>query len=132
MKGAYLTSLKKPFEFRDMPIPEPGSGQVRIKMAASGVCGTDVHVWHGLFPVNLPIVPGHEPVGTIDKLGAGVTHLGVGERVGVSWVQKGCGRCAYCERDKVVYCAEQTSWMNYGGGHQEFMIADAAGVTRLP
>ncbi len=75
---------------------------------------------------------GHEPVGTIDKLGPGVTHLQVGDRVGVHWNQRGCGRCVYCQRGEVNYCQNARSWVDLGGGHSELMIAEASGCTLLP
>lgn len=132
MRAAILEKFDSPLQLRDVPVPEPGPGQVRIKMRASGVCGTDIHVWHGHFPVQPPLVLGHEPVGTIDALGAGVTALRHGDRVGVSWVQRGCGRCEPCQRGKERYCAEGITWMNHGGGHRDFMIAEAAGCTLIP
>jgi len=132
MRAATLTKFDAPLTLRDVPVPTPGRGQVRIRMHASGVCGTDIHVWHGHFPVQVPVVLGHEPVGTIDELGEGVTGLKAGDRVGVSWVQKGCGACGHCQRHQDLYCDEAVTWMNHGGGHCEFMIAEAAGCTRIP
>jgi D-arabinose 1-dehydrogenase-like Zn-dependent alcohol dehydrogenase len=132
MKAAVLTELNKPLEFQELADPEPSAGQVRIRMFASGICGTDLHAVHGFLPIQVPIVLGHEPVGVIDKLGPGVTKLKVGDRVGVSWVQDGCGRCAQCQRRKELYCQNSISWMNNGGGNSELMIAEAQGCTLLP
>ena len=132
MKAAVVTELNKPLEFQELPDPEPSAGQVRIRMFASGICGTDLHAVHGFLPIQVPIVLGHEPVGTIDKLGPGVTKLQVGDRVGVSWVQDGCGRCVQCQRNKELYCQNSISWMNNGGGNSELMIAEAEGCTLLP
>ncbi len=121
MKAAVLTEHEKPFRIKDIQGKEPGIGQVRIRIRASGVCGTDVHVWNGNFPNNLPAVLGHESVGTIDKLGAGVTHLREGDRVGVSWLQG--------HREK--YCENGVTWIQNGGGNAELMIAEASGCTLL-
>ncbi|MGD1096964.1 MAG: alcohol dehydrogenase catalytic domain-containing protein, partial [Bryobacteraceae bacterium] len=66
MKANLMTAVKEPLTMREMPDPQPGPGQVRIRLQASGVCGTDIHVWNGELPVPLPIVLGHEPVGVID------------------------------------------------------------------
>jgi 2-desacetyl-2-hydroxyethyl bacteriochlorophyllide A dehydrogenase len=132
MKAAFLPSPNARLEVRDTAVPEPGPGEVRIRMIASGVCGTDIHVWHGLFPVQYPLVLGHEPVGLVDAVGAGVSALRTGDRVGVSWVQGSCGRCGHCQRQRPGYCEEQRTWMNHGGGHREFMIAEAAGCTLVP
>jgi D-arabinose 1-dehydrogenase-like Zn-dependent alcohol dehydrogenase len=132
MNAAVLGAVGGVFEQRDLPIPDPGPGQVRIRVQASGVCGTDVHIWRGDFPVPLPIVLGHEPVGTVDKVGLGVAHLQDGDRVGVCWAQAGCGRCLACERGAIKYCPEQRSWIHNGGGHSEWMIAETTGCARLP
>lgn len=95
MRAFVLTGLKQPLQAQDRPVPEPGADQVRIRIRASGVCGTDLHVWAGELPVPLPLVLGHEPVGTVDAVGPGVTSLRAGDRVGVSWFQDGSGRCTY-------------------------------------
>ena len=132
MKAAFLTGFRRPLELRDLPIPEPGSGQVRIRVHASGVCGTDLHVWRGQGGVSPPAVLGHEPVGEVEQLGAGVTNVRVGDRVGVSWTQRGCGRCRYCQEERPKYCADPVTWVENGGGNAEFMLAEAAGCTLLP
>ena len=132
MKAAVLGAAFGVFEQRDLPIPEPGPGQVRLRVHASGLCGTDVHIWRGDYPVPLPIVLGHEPAGTVDQVGPGVTRLVEGDRVGVCWAQAGCGRCVACKRGAIKYCPEQRSWIHNGGGHSEWMIAEATGCARLP
>jgi D-arabinose 1-dehydrogenase-like Zn-dependent alcohol dehydrogenase len=104
-----------------------------VKIEASGLCGTDVHVHHGHMPfVQLPIVAGHEPVGRIVELGAGVTDFKIGDRVGVSWVQKGCGHCVMCQSHRESYCRESLSWAQLGGGNAELMIAHSRGCTLVP
>jgi D-arabinose 1-dehydrogenase-like Zn-dependent alcohol dehydrogenase len=132
MKAAVLTELHQPFALKDMTDPQPGPGQVRIRMQATGLCGTDIHVWKGSFPVPLPMVLGHEPVGVVDQLGAGVTKLQVGDRVGVSWTQGGCGRCHHCQKKRELYCEQSICWIQNGGGNSELMIAEAEGCTLLP
>ena len=132
MKAIYFNGPGTPFDLRDTAIPEPGPGEVRIQTRASGICGTDVHYWRGDLEVASPWIFGHEPVGMIDALGPGVTKLKKGDRVGVSWVQEGCGRCNTCQSGKPDYCAGVQSWMELGGGHRDFMIAKAAGCTPLP
>jgi D-arabinose 1-dehydrogenase-like Zn-dependent alcohol dehydrogenase len=101
-------------------------------MRATGVCGTDVHVVNGELPVPLPIIPGHEPVGEIDTIGPGVRSLKAGDRVGVSWFQAGCGRCRYCQKKQIKFCAEPKTWISNGGGYADYMIAEADGCTLLP
>ncbi|MGH7296363.1 MAG: zinc-binding dehydrogenase, partial [Polyangiaceae bacterium] len=92
----------------------------------------EVHIHHGQFPVKFPCVAGHEPVGEIAALGAGVTTLRVGDRVGVSWLQRGCGRCAQCQRGRAMYCADAQTWMTMGGGFSDLMLAWEEGCTLLP
>lgn len=132
MKAAVLKQINQPLEFETLADPEPGPGQVRIKVRASGLCGTDMHVWHGHFPVKLPAVIGHEPVGHVDKLGAGVRALRVGDRVGVSWQQSGCGRCKFCQEHREQFCRDGRTWAHNGGGNSELMIAEASGCTLIP
>jgi D-arabinose 1-dehydrogenase-like Zn-dependent alcohol dehydrogenase len=96
------------------------------------MCGTDLHVHHGMFGLPLPIVAGHEPVGEIVELGAGVVDFKVGDRVGVHWNQKGCGRCPTCQAGEQAQCAQAQSWMHIGGGNSELMLAWASGCTLLP
>jgi 2-desacetyl-2-hydroxyethyl bacteriochlorophyllide A dehydrogenase len=132
MKANLMTAVRQPLTAREIPDPQPGPGQVRIRLHATGVCGTDVHVWHGELPVPLPIVPGHEPVGVIDIAGPGVRSVKAGDRVGVSWFQAGCGRCSYCQKKQIKFCAEPKTWITNGGGYAEYMIAEGEGCTLLP
>lgn len=134
MKAAVLTRIDHPFELQEVDDPRPGPGQVRIRVHASGLCGTDVHVLHGQtpFPVATPLICGHEPTGVIDEVGPGVTRLNVGDRVGVSWWQGGCGRCPLCQGDRGMYCRDSKSWVSLGGGNGELMIAEDRGCTVLP
>ncbi len=132
MKAAVLTAAKQPMAVREMPVPQPGPGQVRIRLHASGVCGTDIHVWNGELPVPMPMIPGHEPVGVVDSLGEGSNSVKAGDRVGVSWFQGGCGDCQYCRQKKFKFCSEPKTWVTNGGAYAEFLIAEAGGCTRLP
>src|SRR5690348_10392246 len=132
MKARVMTAVKQPLERQEIPDPQPGPGQVRIRLRATGVCGTDVHVLEGELPVPLPIVLGHEPAGIVDAIGPGVRFVGVGDRVGVSWYQAGCGRCRYCQRKQIKFCAEPKTWISNGGGYADYMIAEAEGCTLLP
>jgi propanol-preferring alcohol dehydrogenase len=119
MKVMLMTAVNQPLSSQAIADPQPGPGQVRIRLHATGVCGTDIHVWRGELPVPLPIVPGHEPVGTVDAVGPGVGSLRHGDRVGVSWFQGGCGRCARRKsisfarrrrRGSVTEAATQSTW----------------------
>jgi len=132
MRAAVITRYNEPWQIQELPDPRPQAGQVLIRIRASGMCGTDLHVHHGFFPVPTPLVAGHEPVGEIVAVGPGVTALRVGDRVGVHWNQKGCGRCAACLSGREGACAQAQSWMHLGGGNSELMLAWASGCTLLP
>jgi D-arabinose 1-dehydrogenase-like Zn-dependent alcohol dehydrogenase len=132
MRAAVLTEFNKDWVLKEMADPRPGPGQVVIRVRASGICGTDLHAHHGTLGVKLPIVPGHEPAGEIVEVGAGVLDLNLGDRVGVFWNQKGCGRCASCQSGWPWRCANAQSWMDIGGGDSELMLAWASGCALIP
>jgi D-arabinose 1-dehydrogenase-like Zn-dependent alcohol dehydrogenase len=132
MRAAVVTAFNAPWEIQSLPNAKPEAGQVLIRVRASGMCGTDVHVHHGMFPLKPPFVAGHEGVGEIVELGAGVVDLKVGDRVGVFWNQKGCGRCAVCQTGRGDHCPNVQTWMNTGGGNSELMIAWASGCALIP
>jgi D-arabinose 1-dehydrogenase-like Zn-dependent alcohol dehydrogenase len=132
VRAAVITEFNKDWELKEIADPRPGPGQVVIRVRASGVCGTDLHAHHGTLGVKLPCVPGHEPAGEIVELGAGVTDLKVGDRVGVFWNQKGCGRCSSCQSGWPWRCPNAQSWMHLGGGDSELMLAWASGCQLIP
>ncbi len=132
MKAAVIQKIKTPWQIEERPIPEPKKGQVLIKVHASGLCGTDLHIHNGVMDLPLPAIIGHSPVGEIVKTGDGVIDLKIGDRVGVSWVQKGCGRCFVCQSEKPRYCSDVITWKETGGGVAEYVVAYSAGCTLLP
>lgn len=132
MRAAVITEFKGPWQIREVPDVRPAGGQVVIRVHASGMCGTDLHVHNGVFPLQPPFVAGHEATGEIVELGAGVSDLKIGDRVGVFWNQKGCGRCDACQAGRLVNCVSQQTWMHVGGGNSELMLAWAAGCALLP
>ena len=97
MQAMVLKKLRTALEWTELPDQQPGPGQIRVKVAACGVCRTDLHVVDGELPnPNVPIIPGHEIVGRIDAIGTGVAALHTGERVGIPWLGHTCGVCPYC------------------------------------
>ncbi|MFF4783622.1 zinc-dependent alcohol dehydrogenase [Streptomyces griseorubiginosus] len=135
MKAAVVRAFGAPLVIEERPDPEPGPGQVRIRVEASGLCHTDIHAARGDWPVkpNPPFVPGHEGVGLVEKLGEGVTHLGVGQRVAVPWLGKACGRCEHCLSGWETLCEQQVN-TGYGcdGGYAEKMLAWADFAQPVP
>jgi len=132
MRAAVISHYHQPWELRGLPDPRPGRGQVLLRVAACGMCGTDLHLHHGIFALPTPLVAGHEVVGEVVELGPGVTELAVGDRVGVHWHQRGCGRCGACHAGEEAACELPHSWMNLGGGYAELTVAWACGCMRLP
>jgi propanol-preferring alcohol dehydrogenase len=115
------------------PLVDPGPGQVRIRVEASGVCHSDAGTVEGSFPINWPRVPGHEVVGRIDALGSGVQGWMVGQRVGVGFLGGSCGYCEFCRNGDLVNCGNQEfTGIHSDGGYAEVMIAKATGLVRIP
>jgi alcohol dehydrogenase len=133
MLAAVVPEVNKPWELKELPIPEPGINQVLIKIQASGLCYTDIHMTQGVHAANFPNTIGHEPAGVIASIGEGVTTRRVGDRVGVPWVQSTCGRCEWCQRGKAIFCPNQIgTGVNIPGSHAEYMVAYADSTQLLP
>ena len=135
MKAAVVNAFHQPLAIEDRPIPEPGTGQVVVKIEASGLCHTDIHAANGDWPVkpSPPFVPGHEGVGTVTRTGAGVTRLQEGDRVAIPWLGWACGECEYCTSGWETLCEKQLN-SGYGidGGWAEYAVASAAYVGKVP
>ncbi len=135
MKAAVVTGFDRPLEITDRAVPEPGDGQVLVRIEASGLCHTDIHAARGDWPVKPtpPFVPGHEGVGVVERLGERVTGVAVGDRVAIPWLGYACGRCEYCVDGRETLCESQVN-TGYGvdGGHAEFAVAHADHVVRVP
>jgi propanol-preferring alcohol dehydrogenase len=118
----------------ELETPVPGPGQVLIKVAACGVCRTDLHLVDGELPDPLiPVVPGHEIVGKITAVGDGVAEHRTGDRVGVPWLGGSCGICRYCETGRENLCAEaRYTGYQINGGYAEYTVADARYTFRIP
>ncbi len=134
MKAVQISKPGGNFELVDRPIPQPGRGQVRIKVEACGICHSDALVKEGHWPgIQYPRVPGHEIAGRIDAVGPEVTLWKPGQRVGVGWHGGHCFQCEPCRRGDFVLCQNQKiTAISYDGGYQEYMIAQAEAVAAMP
>jgi propanol-preferring alcohol dehydrogenase len=127
MHAMVLNSIGKPLQWAELPDRAPGPGQIRVQVTACGVCRTDLHVVDGDLPdLQLPIIPGHEIVGRVDAVGAGIGDLQPGERVGLPWLGHTCGHCAYCRSQQENLC-DHPLFTGYtrDGGFATSVIADA-------
>jgi propanol-preferring alcohol dehydrogenase len=127
MRAMVLTGIGQALEMQEHPDPDPGPGEVRLRVEACGVCRTDLHVIDGELPeVRPPVIPGHEIVGVVDRLGAGVTRPAMGERVGVPWLGHTCGSCRYCTSARENLCdLPQFTGYTRPGGFASHAIAAA-------
>jgi D-arabinose 1-dehydrogenase-like Zn-dependent alcohol dehydrogenase len=134
MKAARVTAAGAGLRIVELAIPDPGPGQVRIKVQACGVCHSDAIILEGLRPgIPYPRVPGHEVAGIVDALGAGVTDWKQGQRVGVGWHGGHDGTCAECRRGDFRLCRnEKNPGISYDGGYQEYMLAPVEALVPLP
>ncbi|MBI3992435.1 MAG: zinc-dependent alcohol dehydrogenase family protein [Candidatus Lambdaproteobacteria bacterium] len=123
-----------PLVWRDLPDPEPGQGEVRLRVRCCAVCRTDLHVIEGDLPARgLPRVPGHQVVGIVEALGSDCAELRVGDRVGVAWLRHTCGTCAFCRGGRENLC-EAATFTGYhaDGGYAELAVVPEAFAYRIP
>jgi propanol-preferring alcohol dehydrogenase len=135
MRAAVVHEFGAPLVLEEVPRPEPGPGQVLVKVETSGLCHTDIHAAHGDWPVRpvVPFVPGHEGVGLVERVGAGVTRVSEGDRVAVPWLGWACGACEACASGWESLCP-QARYTGYlvNGGFADFVLAEAAFVGLVP
>jgi propanol-preferring alcohol dehydrogenase len=135
MKAAVVPEFKAPLEILDIPTPSPREGQVLVQIEASGLCHTDIHAARGDWPVKpkMPLIPGHEGVGTVVELGPGESQVAVGERVALPWLAHACGHCRYCVTGWETYCSSP-QYMGYtiDGSYAEYAVAYASHVVKVP
>jgi propanol-preferring alcohol dehydrogenase len=134
MRAMVLERAQQPLELKEVKVPRPGPGQVLIRVTACGVCRTDLHIVDGeLTEPKLPLIPGHEIVGTLAAVGAAVKQFRVGDRVGVPWLGHTCGRCRYCRRGQENLCDfPQFTGYTLDGGYAEYTVAEADYTFPLP
>jgi propanol-preferring alcohol dehydrogenase len=135
MRAALVRAFGSPLSLEDVPIPAPGAGEVLVKVMASGVCHTDVHAAAGDWAAKpaLPFIPGHEGAGYVAAVGAGVSSVKEGDRVGIAWLHDACGLCEYCIAGWETLCPEQrTSGYSVNGTFAQYALGTAAYLARLP
>jgi propanol-preferring alcohol dehydrogenase len=123
-----------PLHLRDLPDPEPGLGEVRVRVLACGVCRTDLHVIEGdLPPHKLPVVPGHQVVGIVDRLGPGTARFKLGDRIGVAWLRHTDGTCTYCRSGRENLCeAQRFTGYDADGGYAGYAVVPEAFAYAIP
>ncbi len=134
MKAVQVAKANGPFELVERDVPEPGPGQIRIKVEACGICHSDAFVKSGGFPgMVLPRVPGHEVAGRVDAVGSGVTQWKAGDRVGVGWHGGHCFQCEACRKGLFINCEKaQVCGISYDGGYAEYLVVPQAAAARIP
>jgi alcohol dehydrogenase, propanol-preferring len=135
MQAAVVRAFGAPLALEELEVPAPGPGEVLVRVAASGLCHTDVHAADGDWAVKpaLPFIPGHEGAGVVAALGPGVSDLREGDAVGIAWLHDTCGACEYCSSGWETLCASQrTSGYSVNGTFAEYATGTAAYVARLP
>ena len=135
MRAAQITRPGGPFEIVERDTPQPGAGMVRLKVQACGICHSDSVIKEGHWPgLQYPRVPGHEVVGIVDAVGAGVSHWKTGQRVGVGWHGGHCGHCDACRNGHFFACqvALQITGISFDGGYADYMVAPAIALALIP
>lgn len=123
-----------PLQLRDVPVPQPGPGQLLVRVNCCGICRTDLHVIEGeLADPALPLIPGHQAVGVISRVGPGVIGRTVGERVGIAWLQGICGQCEFCRNGRENLCLEaKFTGYRVDGGYAEYALVSAQFAYSIP
>ena len=138
MKAMVLASTGNvkadPLRLQEVPTPQPGHGDVLVRLTVCGICRTDLHVIEGELPgPKLPLIPGHQAVGVITRLGPGVTERSEGERVGIAWLQGTCGQCDFCKSERENLCpAARFTGYQIDGGYAEYAVVPARFAYPIP
>ena len=135
MKAAVVRELGRPLSIEELPIPTPNESQILVRIAATGVCHTDLHAVNGDWPVKPqpPFIPGHEGVGIVAAVGRSVRRVKEGDRVGIAWLHSACGYCSHCRTGWETLCGSQlNSGYSVNGSFAQYALADPNYVGRLP
>lgn len=137
MKAQVLREIatieKRPLELLDMPAPSPGSGEILVKVSACGVCHTELDEIEGRAQPVLPVIPGHEIVGRVERIGQGVTRFKLGDRVGIAWIHWACGRCRFCKKGRENLCPQfESTGCRANGGYAEYTLVSEGFAYSIP
>lgn len=135
MEAAVVTDFGQPLQICEIEVPSPGFGEVLVELEASGICHTDLHAARGDWPAKpkLPLVPGHEGIGTVVAIGDGVSDVAIGDRVGNAWLWSACGRCEYCRTGRENLCESQRNGgYTVNGSFGAYMLVNADYAVRIP
>ncbi len=129
MKAMILKKIapieKEPLELEDLPAPQPGRGQIRVKISACGICHTELDEIEGRLQPKLPIIPGHQIVGTVDALGQGAKKFKLHDRVGIAWINYACGECEFCRQGLENLCTQfHGTGCDANGGYAEYTVVN--------
>ena len=133
-KTSDLRQQSEPLEMCDLPEPEPAAGEILIRVSACGVCHTELDEIEGrTAPPVLPVIPGHQVVGTVHAMGSAACHYGIGSRVGVGWIFSACGSCPYCRSGRENLCRDfQATGRDRNGGYAEYIVVPEAFAYPIP
>jgi propanol-preferring alcohol dehydrogenase len=137
MKAMVLTKVapveERPLQLQDLPVPEPGPNQVRVKVSACGLCHTELDEIEGRLQARLPIILGHEVVGRIESLGAEATKFQPADRVGIAWINSACGKCDFCRAGNENLCSQfQGTGCDVDGGYAQYTVVSQDFAYRIP
>jgi propanol-preferring alcohol dehydrogenase len=123
-----------PLQLQDVPVPEPGDGEVRVRVSCCAICRTDLHVIEGELPrQKMPVIPGHQVVGVVDKLGPGCQRLAAGHRVGIAWLRHTCGVCVFCATGRENLCVSpRFTGYHADGGYAQYAVVPEAFAYEIP
>jgi propanol-preferring alcohol dehydrogenase len=123
----------RPLELREVSIPEPQAGQIRVRVTACGVCHTELDEIEGRLKARVPVIPGHQIVGQVDALGRGASKFKPGDRVGIAWIYSACGKCAFCRDGNENLCAEfRGTGCDADGGYAEYTVVPEESAYPIP
>ena len=124
---------EKPLKLEEFTIPDPGQGEIRVKITTCGLCHTDLDIIEGRLESILPVIPGHQIVGKVDKLGKAAGKFHPGDRVGIAWINSACGKCDFCQSGNENLCDDfKGTGCDANGGYAEYTVISEDFAYRIP